>query len=58
MRSATELSRYLRLFYLLLKTLLLQGLSEPEFFDDLTYKFRKSIGKNYFPIISKRIIVR
>ena len=32
-----------------LKTLLLQGLSEPEFFGDLVYKFRKIIGKNDFP---------
>ena len=29
-----------------LKTLLLQGLSEPEFYWDLVYKFRKIIGKN------------
>ena len=29
-----------------LKTLLLQGLSEPEFYADLVYKFRKIIG-NY-----------
>ena len=28
-----------------LKTLLLQGLSEPEFYGDLVYKFRKIIGK-------------
>ena len=32
-----------------LKTLLLQGLSEPEFYSDLVYKFRKIIGKNDFP---------
>ena len=32
-----------------LKTLLLQGLSEPEFYGDLVYKFRKTIGKNDFP---------
>ena len=31
------------------KTLLLQGLSEPEFYGDLVYKFRKIIGKNDFP---------
>ena len=31
-----------------LKTLLLQGLSEPEFYRDLVYKFRKIIGKNDF----------
>ena len=36
-----------------LKTLLLQGLSEPEFYGDLVYKFRKIIGKNF-----KKIIVR
>ena len=27
------------------KTLLLQGLSEPEFYGDLVYKFRQIIGK-------------
>ena len=38
-----------------LKTLFLQGLSEPEFYGDLVYKFRKIIGKNdHF----KKIIVR
>ena len=31
-----------------LKTLLLQGLSEPEFYGDLVYKFSKIIGKNDF----------
>ena len=31
-----------------LKTLLLQGLSEPGFYDDLVYEFRKIIGKNVF----------
>ena len=31
-----------------LKTLLLQGLSEPEFYGDLVYKFRKIIGTNDF----------
>ena len=31
-----------------LKTLLLQGLLEPEFYGDLVYKFRKIIGKNDF----------
>ena len=41
-----------------LKTLLLQGLSEPEFYGDLVYKFRKIIGKMIFLIISKKIIVR
>ena len=41
-----------------LKTLLLQGLSEPEFYGDLVYKFRKIIGKNDFPYYFKKIIVR
>ena len=41
-----------------LKTLLLQGLSEPEFYGDLVYKFRKIIGKNDFPCHFKKIIAR
>ena len=41
-----------------LKTLLLQGLSEPEFYGDLVYEFRKIIGKNDFPYHLKKIIVR
>ena len=41
-----------------LKTLLLQGLSEPEFYGDLVYKFRKIMGKkNDFPYPFKKIIV-
>ena len=41
-----------------LKTLLLQGLSEPEFYGDLVYKFRNIIGKNDFPYHFKKIVVR
>ena len=41
-----------------LKTLLLEGLSEPEFYRDLVYKFRKITGKNDFPYHFKKIIVR
>ena len=41
-----------------LKTLLLQGLLEPEFYGDLVYKFRKIIGKNDFPYHFKKIVVR
>ena len=41
-----------------LKTLLLQGHSEFEFYRDLVYKFRKIIGKNDFPYHFKNIIVR
>ena len=44
--------------YVGLKTLLLQGLSEPEFYGDLVYKFRKIIDKNDFPHHFKKIIVR
>ena len=35
----------------------LQGLSEPELFGDLVYKFRKLIGINDFPYHFKKIIV-
>ena len=41
-----------------LKTLLLQGFSEPEFYGDLVYKFRKIFGKNDFSYHFKKIIVR
>ena len=37
-----------------LKTLILQGLSEPELYGDLVYKFRKINGKNDFPYYFKR----
>ena len=36
-----------------LKTLLLQALSDPEFYGDLVYKFRNIIGKYDFLIISR-----
>ena len=41
-----------------LKTLLLEGLSEPAFYGDLVYIFRKVIGKNDFPYQFKKILVR
>ena len=41
-----------------LKTLLPQGRSEPEFYSDLVYKFRKIIDKNDFPYHFKKIIFR
>ena len=41
-----------------LKTVLRQSLSEPEFYGDLMYKFRKIIGKYDFPYHFKKIIVR
>ena len=41
-----------------LKRLLLEGLSEPEFYGNLVYKFRKIIVKNDFPYHFKKINVR
>ena len=41
-----------------LETLLLQGLSELQFYGDLVYIFRKIVGKNDFPYHFKKIIVR
>ena len=41
-----------------LKTILLQGLSEPVFYGGLVYKFRKIIHKYNFPHHFKKIIVR
>ena len=35
--------------------MLLQGLSEPEFYGDLVFKFRKIIGKTDFPYHYKKI---
>ena len=40
-----------------IKTLLPQGVSEPKFYGDLVYKFRKKIGKYDFPYHFKKIIV-
>ena len=40
-----------------LKTLLLQGISKPEIYGNLVYKFRKIIGKNDFPYHFKKRIV-
>ena len=39
-----------------LKTLLLQGLSEPQFYGDLVHKVRKIFGKNDFPYHFQKII--
>ena len=41
-----------------LKTLLLQGLSEPDLYGDLVYKFRNIIGKTDFSYHFKKIIDR
>ena len=41
-----------------LKTLLHQGLLEPEFYSDLIYKFKKIVGRADFSDQFKKIIVR
>ena len=41
-----------------LKTLLLQGLSEPEFYGDLVFRFGEIIGKNDTPYRFGEIVVR
>ena len=41
-----------------LKTLLSEGLSEPEFYGDLVYKFKKLIGSNDFSFQFRKIITR
>ena len=38
-----------------LKTLLHQGLSEPEFYGDLVYKFKKIVGRVDFLISSEKL---
>ena len=41
-----------------LKTLLREGLSEPEFYGDLVYEFQKLIGRNDFSFQFRKIITR
>ena len=41
-----------------LKSLLHQGLSEPEFYGDLVYKFKKSMGRTDFSDQFRKIIIR
>ena len=41
-----------------LKSLLKQGLSEPEFYGDLVYKFKKIVGQNDFSDQFRKIIIR
>ena len=41
-----------------LKSLLREGLSEPEFYGDLVYKFKKLIGRNDFSFQFRKIITR
>ena len=41
-----------------LKTLLQQGISEPEFYGDLVYRFRKLVGKSNFSEQFRKLINR
>ena len=41
-----------------LKTLLREGLSEPEFYGDLVYKFKKLTGRNAFSFQFRKISIR
>ena len=41
-----------------LKSLLKQGLSEPEFYSNLVYKFKKIVGRNDFSDQFRKIIIR
>ena len=41
-----------------LKTLLQQGISEPEFYSDLVYRFRKIVGKSNFSEQFRKLINR
>ena len=41
-------------YHVSLKKLLQQGISDPEFYGDLAYKFRKIIGKNNFSNLFKK----
>ena len=41
-----------------LKTLLQQGISEPEFYGDLVYRFRKIVGKSNFSEQFRKLINR
>ena len=41
-----------------LKTLLQQGISEPIFYDDLVYKFKRIVRKPYFSDQYKNIVKR
>ena len=43
-------------YYVGLKTLLGEGLSEPEFYGDLVYKFKKLIGRTDFSFQFRKII--
>ena len=53
-RHSTLLEKY----SVSLKTLLQQGISEPEFYGDLVYRFRKTVGKSNFSEQFRKLINR
>ena len=57
-KSFTKFYRRFYEFNVELKTLLRDGLSAPEFYDDLVYKFKKLIGMNDFSFQFRKIVTR
>ena len=51
-------SALLEKYSISLKTLLQQGISEPEFYGDLVYRFRKIVGKSNFSEQFRKLINR
>ena len=51
-------SALLETYSVSLKTLLQQGISEPEFYGDLVYRFRKIVGKSNFSEQFRKLINR
>ena len=51
-------SALLEKYSISLKILLQQGISEPEFYGDLLYRFRKIVGKSYFSEQFRKLINR
>ena len=45
-------------YSVILKTLLQQGISEPEFYGDLVYRFRRIVGKSNFSEQFRKLINR
>ena len=54
----TQKNELISKFNVALKTLLREGLSEPEFYGELVYKFKKLIERNDFSFQFRIIITR
>ena len=48
LNSTTVIPGLIVKYYICLKTLLNEGISEPIFYDDLVYKFKRIVGKPSF----------